>query len=393
MQISDRAKNTAPSPTLAITAKVRALKAQGVDVIGFGAGEPDFDTPEAIKKAAIQAIQSGFTKYTPSTGTPEIKDSIIAKFKRDNNLDYTRKEIVLSCGAKHSLFNTFMALINPGDEVIVPSPYWVSYPEMAKLAGGIPVFVETSEENGFRLTAAMLEKAITPKTRAVVINSPSNPTGAVIDPKELKAIAELVVKHNLYAISDEIYEKLIYDENKHISIASLGDDIKKQTITINGFSKAYSMTGWRMGYLGCAEEIASAIGRIQDNSTSNPVSFCQKGGVEALNGSQDVVKMMVAEFDKRRKYIVSRLNAMPGVKCPNPGGAFYVFPNVSGLYKGEIKGSKNLTEFLLENYKVAVVPGEGFGADNYIRLSYATSMENIEKGMDRFEKAAKEITA
>ncbi len=391
MHVSDRARNTAPSPTLTITAKVKALKAQGVDIVGFGAGEPDFDTPDHIKEKAIAALRAGFTKYTPSTGTEELKDAIVQKLKTDNGLEYTRKQIVVSLGAKHSLYNAMMAVVDPGDEVIIPAPYWVSYPEMVKLAAGKPVFAETTEANGFRLTADLVASKITDRTRAVIINSPSNPTGAVIEPGELKKIAELAVKHGIIVISDEIYEKMVYDGNRHISIASFGDDIKRLTVTVNGFSKAFSMTGWRLGYLACDEQVAAAIGRIQDNSTSNPVSFTQPAAVEALTGPQEAVQMMVAEFDKRRKYIVKRLNEMPGIKCPNPGGAFYVFPNVSGLFKNGINGSDALAEHLLNNAKVAVVPGSGFGADNYVRLSYATSMANIEKGMDRLEAAAKEL--
>lgn len=391
MHLSERTRNTAPSPTLAITAKVKALKAQGVDIIGFGAGEPDFDTPENIKEQAIAALRAGFTKYTPSTGTDELKDAIVNKLKVDNGLEYTRKQIVVGVGAKHSLYNAIMAIVDPGDEVIIPTPFWVSYPEMVKLAAGTPVYVQTTESNGFRLTAEMLAGAITKKTRAIVINSPSNPTGAVIDTKELKKIAELAVEAGVYVISDEIYEKMVYDGNKHVSIASFGPGIKDLTITVNGFSKAYSMTGWRLGYLACGEELSAGIGRIQDNSTSNPVSFCQKAAVEALNGSQEAVKMMAAEFDKRRRYIVRRLNEIPGITCPNPGGAFYVFPNVSGLFKQGISGSDAFAEYLLNDAKVAVVPGAGFGADNCVRLSYATSMGNIEKGMDRLEEAAKKL--
>lgn len=391
MHLSERTRNTAPSPTLAITAKVKAMKAQGVDVIGFGAGEPDFDTPDNIKETAISAIQGGFTKYTPSTGIVELKDAIISKFKKDNGLEYTRKQIVVSVGAKHSLYNVIMSIVDPGDEVIIPSPFWVSYPEMVKLAGGTPVFVQTTEENRFRLTADMLRSAITPKTRAIVVNSPSNPTGAVIETSELQKIAQLAVERGIYVISDEIYEKMVYDGNRHVSIASFGDEIKNLTVTVNGVSKAYSMTGWRIGYLACNEEIAAGIGRIQDNSTSNPASFCQKAAVEALTGPQDAVKMMANEFDKRRKYIVKRLNDMPGITCPTPGGAFYVFPNISGLFGGEINSSDALAEHLLMNAKIAVVPGSGFGAGNYVRLSYATSMSNIERGMDRLEEAIRKL--
>jgi len=391
MKISERARKTAPSPTLAISAKVKQMKAQGIDVVGFGAGEPDFDTPDNIKAAAIQAIEQGFTKYTPSTGIEELKDAIIAKFRQDNGIEYNRKQIVVSIGAKHSLYNAIMAVIDPGDEVIIPAPYWVSYPEMVKLADGVPVFVETSVKDGFKLTAEMVAPRITDRTRAIIINSPGNPTGAVYDPEEVRKIAEMAAEREIYIISDEIYEKLGYAGNRMFSPASVSEKIKKDTITVNGVSKTYSMTGGRIGYLGCDEEIAAAIGRIQDNSTSNPVSFAQKGALEALTGSQDAVKMMLAEFDKRRKYMVKRLNSIVGIQCPNPGGAFYVLPDVSALYKKGINGSDAFAEHLLTTAKVAVVPGSGFGADNTVRLSYATSMANIEKGLDRIEEAAKKL--
>jgi aspartate aminotransferase len=393
MAISQRAKNTAPSPTLAITSKAKAMKAEGIDVISFGAGEPDFDTPQNIKDVAIKALEAGVTKYTPTSGTPELKKAICAKLKRDNGLDYEPSQIIVSNGAKHSIYNAVLALCNPGDEVIIPAPYWVSYPEMVKLADGIPVYVNTDESTGFKMTPDMLKSAITPKTKILILNSPSNPTGAVYNRSEIEKIAEIAAANGFYVISDEIYEKIIYDGNEHVSIASIGPEIKKLTITVNGLSKSHSMTGWRLGYIAAEQEIVAGMTRIQDNTTSNPVSFVQAGAVEALTGPQDSVEEMRKAFDERRKVIVDGLNAIPGIICPNPGGAFYVFPNISGLigksYEGKtITGSGSFADYLLNgDAKVAVIPGLGFGADQNVRLSYATSMANIEKGLDRIAKA------
>ena len=393
MVISERARRTNPSPTLAITAKAKQMKKDGIDVISFGAGEPDFDTPQNVKDAAIKALQAGVTKYTDSSGTPEVKQAICAKLKRDNGLDYTPSQIIVSNGAKHSIYNAVLALCNPGDEVIIPAPYWVSYPEMVKLADGIPVYVRTDESTGFRMTPEMLKSAVTPKTKILILNSPSNPTGAVYNRSEIEEIAGIAVEKGFYVISDEIYEKVIYDGNEHVSIASFGDEIKKLTITVNGLSKSHSMTGWRVGYVAAEQEIVSAMTRIQDNSTSNPVSFVQNGAIEALSGPQDFVSMMVREFDARRKVIVDGLNAIPGIVCPNPGGAFYVFPNFSALIgkscgDWKITGSESFADYLLNgDAKVAVIPGSGFGADQNIRLSYATSMGNIEKGIERIATA------
>lgn len=396
MAISERAKNVSPSPTLAITAKAKAMKAAGIDVISFGAGEPDFDTPENIKAAAVKSLQSGFTKYTPTAGIDELRAAISAKLERDNGLDYPKTQIVASAGAKHSLYNAVLALVNPGDEVIIPTPYWVTYPEQVKMAGGIPVYVDADESTGFVATAEMLAKVVTSKTKLLILNSPSNPTGGIYTRQQLQEIADLAVEKNFYVLSDEIYEKIVYDGNEHVSIASLGPEIKKLTVTINGFSKSYSMTGWRLGYAAAEPEIIQGMSRIQDHSTSNPTSFVQKGAVEALNGPQDAVGMMLKEFDKRRKVIVKRLNDIPGITCATPGGAFYVFPNVSGLAGktcGEwtITDSDSLAAYLLEEAKVAVVPGSGFGAPNYIRLSYATSMEAIENGLDRIAEAVSNL--
>ena len=397
MVLAERVKGIKPSPTLAVDARAKAMKAEGIDVVGFGAGEPDFDTPENIKEAAVRALKGGFTKYTAVGGTDELKDAIINKLKNDNGINYDRSQIIVSTGAKHSLYNVAQALYGPGDEVIIPAPYWVSYPDQVILNDATPVIVQTREDEGFVLTAAAFERAITPKTKALILNSPSNPTGLGYPKEALEKIAEVAVKHKVMVISDEIYEKITYDGFRHVSIASLGSEIKDLTITINGLSKSHAMTGWRLGYAAGPKEVIGAMTKIQSQSTSNPCSITQKAAVEALNGPQDFLPVMVAEFDKRRKYIVERLNAIPGVSCPTPVGAFYAFPRVSPIYgksfKGkEIKGSADLAAYLLEEAKVAVVSGDAFGADEYIRLSYATSMAAIEKGLDRIEKAVSELS-
>jgi aspartate aminotransferase len=399
--LSQRALNALPSPTLAITAKANALKAEGKDIIGFGAGEPDFDTPQNVKDAAIKALEAGDTKYTPSSGTPALKDAIIAKLKRDNGLTYSRNEIIVSAGAKHSIYNLMQAMLDPGAEVIIPSPYWVSYPEQVKLAAGVPVIVPTDEGTNFLTTAAAIEARITPKTKLVIVNSPSNPTGAVYTPQALREISDLCVGRGLYLMSDEIYEKILYTGNEFVSPASFSDEAKKMTITINGFSKAHSMTGWRLGYAAADLDIVAAMSKIQDQSTSNPTSISQAAGVEALNGPQDAVETMRQAFQERRDYIVAALNDIPGVKCLQPGGAFYVFPNVAVLYGRHwtpegadprtVNGSDDLAEYLLTEAGVAVVPGSGFGADTNIRLSYATSMANIQKGVARIADALKAL--
>ena len=395
--LSHRALNAAPSPTLAITAKANALKAQGKDVVSFGAGEPDFDTPQNVKDAAVAALARGDTKYTPSSGTVALKDAIIGKLKRDNNLTYSRSEIIASCGAKHSIYNLMQALIGPGDEVVISAPYWVSYPEQVKLADGTPVIISANESTGFLTTAAQIESAFTPRTKMVVVNSPSNPTGAVYTPGALRDIAELCAGRGIYLMSDEIYEKILYAGNEFVSPASFSDEIKKLTITINGFSKAHSMTGWRLGYAAADMDIVAAMSKIQDQSTSNPSSITQAAGVEALNGPQESVEMMRQAFQERRDFVVPALNAIPGISCTTPGGAFYVFPNVSVLYGKNwmpggdaprtIGGSDDFATYLLEKYDVAVIPGSGFGADANIRLSYATSMANLQKGLARIADA------
>ena len=395
--LASRVSSIKPSMTLAISAKAKELRAQGVDVVGFGAGEPDFDTPRNIKDAAIQALEAGFTKYTPASGTMELKQAVCDKMKRDNGLDYKPTQVLISCGAKHSLYNIAEALYDPGDEVIIPAPYWVSYPDQVLLQDAVPCIVETREEENFRLTADLLRKNITKKTKALILNSPSNPTGCGYTLRDLKEIAEIIVENDLYVISDEIYEKLVYGKFEFHSIAEVGEEVKKRTLVVNGVSKSHSMTGWRIGWAVGPETIIKPMSNIQSQSTSNPTSIAQKGAEEALNGPQDAVSMMVKEFDKRREYIVDRLNAMEGVSCLNPDGAFYVFPRVDSIYgrkfgDSPIGTSVELCDYLLKEAKVAAVPGGAFGADAYIRLSYATSMEVIQKGLDRIEEAFKNLS-
>ncbi len=392
MGIAKRAQAIKPSPTLATAAQAKAMKARGIDVVDFGVGEPDFDTPENVKQAGIKAIQSGCTKYTPAGGTDELKEAVIEKLRKDNGLQYEKAQIIISCGAKHSLYNIAEALFDPGDEVIIPAPYWVSYPDQVLLNDATPVIVTTTEQEGFKLSAKKFEQAVTKKTKALVLNSPSNPTGLAYDKKTLEEIAAIAVKHNIYVVSDEIYEKLIYDGFKHISIASLGPEIKALTMVVNGVSKSHSMTGWRIGYAAGPKDVINAMANIQSQSTSNPSSISQKAAVEALRGPQDFTQVMNVEFDKRRKYMVDRLNRMKGVSCLMPVGAFYAFPKISSLFGKRANGktinnSSDFAAYLLEEAKVALVSGDAFGADQYIRLSYATSMENIQKGLDRIEAA------
>jgi aspartate aminotransferase len=394
--LSDRAKSLRPSPTLAINAKAKSMQAQGIHVISFGAGEPDFDTPLNIKQAAKKAIDDGFTKYTPVGGIDELKDAIIKKFQRDNGLTYKRSEILVSCGGKHSFYNLAQAIFDRGDEVIVPAPYWVSYPPMVALANATPVIVETNEKNEFKITPQELKKAITPKTKALIINSPSNPTGSAYTKSELEKIAEIATAKNFSVISDEIYEKIVYDGFQFVSIASLGDEMKKRTIIVHGVAKTYAMTGWRIGYTAASDDIISAMNNIQSQSTSNPTSIAQKASVEALAGPQDEVGKMVGAFAQRRNYIVDRLNKIPGVSCYKPAGAFYVFPNFSSYYGKSYQGKKienssALADYFLDVAKVAVVPGVEFGADPFERLSYATSMEDIKEGLNRIEEALKKL--
>ena len=390
--IAKRALAIKPSPTLATAAKAKALKAQGYDVVDFGVGEPDFDTPDNVKEAAMRAIRSGFTKYTPASGTDELKEAVVEKLGKDNGLEYERSQIIISCGAKHSLYNIAEALFDPRDEVIIPSPYWVSYPDQVLLNDAKPVIVKTTEKEGFKLSAKKLEKAITKKTKAIILNSPSNPTGLAYDAKTLEEIAAIAVKRGIYVISDEIYEKLIYDGFRHVSIASLGPEIKNLTIVVNGVSKSHAMTGWRIGYAAGPKDVITAMANIQSQSTSNPTSISQKAAVEALRGPQDFIVTMNVEFDKRRRYMVDRLNKINGVSCLMPVGAFYAFPKISSFFGKRtpngttIRNSADLAVYLLEDAKVALVSGDAFGAKDHIRLSYATSMENIVKGMDRIEE-------
>lgn len=389
--LSKRALGISPSLTLEITAKAQEMRKSGIDIIGFGAGEPDFDTPENIQQAGIEAIKSGKTRYTAASGIPELKSAICEKFKIDNNLDYDNSNILISSGAKHSIFNAFYALLNPGDEVIVPVPYWVSYPEFIKVVGGEPILVQTKEDNGFKYTKESLEKAITKNTKVIILNSPSNPTGTVYNKDELEMIAEIAVKNNIFVISDEIYEKLVYDGEKHISIASLNDDIKKLTIVINGMSKAYAMTGWRIGYAAADSKIVKVMSNVQSHTTSNASSISQYASVEGLRGDQSLICDMIKRFDERRFYMADRVNGINYLSCRMPKGAFYVMANISKA-KGktirgrEIKDSLDFTSLLLEEAEVAVVPGIAFGDDDYIRLSYATSMDKIKEGLDRIEK-------
>ena len=389
--ISNKLKSIQPSVTLAITAKAKSLKAQGIDIIGFGAGEPDFRTPKHIRDAAINAIENESIGYTAASGMESLKKAICDKLKRDNNLEYTQDQIVVSNGAKHSLFNTLSAICNPGDEVIVPNPYWVSYPELVRLVDANPVFVECPEEAEFKYTVEALEAAITDKTKAIILNTPNNPTGTAYKKEDLRAIADLAVKHNIYVISDEIYEKLLY-EGTHTSIASFNQDIKDLAIVVNGVAKAYAMTGWRIGYTACNKEIAKAMSNFQSHATSNPNTIAQYATIAALNGPEETLNEMVNAFKERRDFMVEKINSIENLSCLNPQGAFYVMVNISKLIGKTINGkainnSVDFADYLLDDAKVAVVPGIGFGNDNYIRLSYATSLDNIKEGLNRIEKA------
>ncbi len=397
--LAHRLKTLAPSSTLAVQAKAKALRAQGINVISFGAGEPDFDTPERIKDAALQAMRRGQTKYTEVGGVPELRAAVCAKFKRDNGLDYEPADVLVSCGAKHTLYNMVVALIDPGDEVIVPSPYWVSYPEQVRLVGGVPVAVETHEATGFDLDPERVRAAVTARTKVIILNSPNNPTGAVFSRAALEAVARLAVERNLFVVSDECYEALTF-EGRHVSIASLGADIKARTLVINTCSKAYAMTGWRIGYAAGPRELIRAMTDVQSQVTSNPSSIAQWAAVEALGGPQDEVAKMAGEFDRRRRLIVAGLNALPGVRCTMPKGAFYAFANVSGLFgrtwkaadtSVTLKGSLDVAAFLLEAARVAVVPGLDFGSDAHVRLSYATSDALISEGLARMDAAIRTL--
>ena len=380
-RLSERVRKINPSPTLAITAKAKKLKTEGKDVVNFAAGEPDFDTPDPIKLAAIEAINSGFTKYTPTTGIPELKSLICEKFRKENQVNYDSKQIVVSCGAKHSIFDVIFVLVDKCDEVLIPSPFWVSYPEMVNLCEGIPRFIKTSPKNSFKMTADELKKNISSKTKLLVLNSPSNPTGCVYTKEELARIAEICVAKKILVISDEIYEKIIFDGLKHTSIASFGKDIYELTVTVNGLSKSHSMTGWRIGYLGGPVDIVNAISNFQDHSTSNPASISQKAAVAALSMSDSFSKEMTLEFQKRRDYIVKRLQGMKKISYVLPKGAFYIFCDIS---KTDLDSLTFCTR-ALDELLIAAIPGVAFGNDDYIRLSFATGLKAIEKGMDRLE--------
>ena len=394
ISLSERSQNVTPSSTLAITAKINGMIADGMDVVKFGAGEPDFDTPDYIKSAAISALEDGFTKYTPVPGTPELRDAIVEKYQRDNGLSYSSSEVIVSCGAKHTLYNIMQAICDPGDEVIFAAPYWVSYPQQIKLAGAVPKVIETTAEQNYCMQSDDVEAAINSNTKAILINSPSNPTGTTYDVENLKQIAEIAVKNQVYLISDEIYEALLYDGATHQSPASFNEETKAITFVVNGVSKAYSMTGWRIGYTAGPEDAISAMSRIQSHSTSNPTSIAQKAAVAALNNPQDAVEEMRKAFEERRDIICERFDDIDGVSYVKPQGAFYIFPDFSDHYGRtldgqKIEGSMDITDYLLSSAGVGVVPGDGFGADRNLRLSFATSLTEINRGLDRIKEALK----
>ena len=398
MKFSERISNISPSMTLAIDAKAREMKTRGEDVIGFGAGEPDFNTPEHIKQAGIRAIENNETRYTPVGGTDLLKEAIITKLARDNGLVYEKNQILASCGAKHSFYNLAQVLWQAGDEVIVPAPYWVSFPEMVTLSGAKPVIVNTDAASDFKITAEQIDKAVTPNTRAIVINSPSNPTGSAYDKDELEKLAECALRHGLLIISDEIYEQIVFDGFHHTSIASISKEVQKQCVVINGVSKSYAMTGWRIGYIAAGDpEIVKQVSKLQGQSTSNPCATSQAASIEAMAGSLDEVRAMVREFEKRRNIIVERLTQIPGVSCRKPTGSFYSFPDFSGIYgkkdtNGKVlKGSLDLSDYLLSTNKVAIVPGIAFGADAHARLAFAMSLEKIEAGTHRIKEAIENL--
>ena len=392
ISISDKSKQVTPSSTLALTAKINAMVAGGLDVVKFGAGEPDFDTPDHIKSAAVEALNQGFTKYTPVAGITELREAIVDKFERDNGLSYEANQVIVSCGAKHTIYNILQAICNPGDEVIFAAPYWVSYIEMVKLADATPIVINTTPDQNFALTPDQIKSAVTEKTKAIIICSPSNPTGTTYSTESLQMIAELAVEHQFYLISDEIYEALLYDGAKHRSLASFGDAVKSLTFVVNGVSKAYSMTGWRIGYTAGPEDAIKAMSKIQSHSTSNPTSIAQKAALAAINGSQEPVVEMVKAFQKRRDLICQRLDVIDGVEYVRPQGAFYIFPDFSAHYGRTINGhsinsSQELATYFLDEAKVGAVPGDGFGADNHMRFSFATSEIEINRGLDRIQKA------
>ncbi len=397
MRLSERMAQIQPSPTLTINAKAKALRAAGVDVISFGVGEPDFDTPEHICLAAVDAIKEGFTRYTPVGGIDELKDAIIGEFQNTYGLSYGREEIVVSCGAKHSLYNIAQVLFDPGDEILIPAPYWVSYPDIVRLAGAVPVVVSTYEADQFKLRPEILEEAITERSKGLILNSPSNPTGSTYTREELEKLAPIVLKHDLLVISDDIYYRILFKGQPWVNLAMLGDDLRKQTIIVNGVSKTYAMTGWRIGYLAGPAEVVAAVARVQSQSTSNPTSIAQKAALAALTGPQDCVDEMVAAFEKRLDHMIQCLEELSGVHVTRPTGTFYLFANFSshygGVYDGQsIRGSLDLSAYLMDKVHLAVVPGVAFGEDSCLRLSFAVSMEEIDQGIDRLSRALSELT-
>jgi aspartate aminotransferase len=397
MKLATRVSRISPSPTLAMAATAKAMAAQGIDVVDFSTGEPDFDTPEPVKAAAETAIRSGFTKYTPSSGIDELRTAIVEKLKVEQGLQFEKSQVLVSCGAKHSLYNLAEALLEEGDEIIIPTPYWVSYSDQVLLNDATPVLLPTKEEDGYAIHPEELERCITARTKGIIINSPCNPTGATYSRKMLESIAAIAVRHDVLVISDEIYEKVLYDGATHLSIAAIGPDIAARTVIINGVSKAYAMTGWRIGYAAGPKELITAMGNIQSQSTSNPCSISQKAAVAALRFGEPFTKKMVAEFDRRRRAIVDGLNKIPGISCRMPGGAFYAFPNITGILgkrgpTGPINSPTELATYLLKDSHIAVVPGEPFGSQHHIRLSYATSMEMITRGLDRLRSALNKLT-
>ena len=397
MKLAARAGRIVPSPTLSIAASAKAMAAQGIDIIDFASGEPDWDTPESVKAAAEAAIRSGFTKYTASAGIEELKRAIAEKLAVEQGLRYDTSQILVSCGAKHSLYNLAEALLEAGDEVIIPAPFWVSYQDQVLLNDATPVFLHTSEADGYAISPTGLEACVTPRTKAMIVNSPGNPTGATYDRATLEGIADVALRHDLVIISDEIYEKILYDGARHCSIATLGPDVAARTVVVNGVSKAYAMTGWRIGYAAGPKDLITAMANIQSQSTSNPSSISQKAAVAALQGGGAFTQRMVVEFDRRRRLMVERLNKMPGVSCRMPSGAFYTFPNIAGVFtrrhqRGPITSAAELAAYLLTEARVAVVPGEPFGSSSHLRLSYATGIEAIARGLDRMEAALRQLT-
>jgi len=395
-QLADRTKLIKPSVTLAIAAKAGKLRAEGVDVVNFSAGEPDFDTPEHIKAAAVEALRKGMTKYTDVKGIEPLRQAVADSYRRDHDLSYRKEDVLVSCGAKHSVYNIFQAVVNPGDEVVIPAPYWVSYSDMALLAGGVPKLVPSDEASGFRITAEQLRAALTPRTRVFVLNSPCNPTGATYNRDELLALTSVLEKHDCLVLADDIYDKIVYDGFQVHNILALCPALRDRTIIVNGVSKSYAMTGWRIGYALGPSDVIAAASKIQSQSTSNPTSIAQFAALEAIRGPQDEVAAMVCEFQKRRDIIVERLNAIDGITCRKPEGAFYVFPNIGALLNKSGRGKKlsspcDIADYLLEEAKVAVVPGEDFGSNAHIRFSYATSLEDIEKGCARIREAVRKL--